>query len=219
MGITRFWVLDFWSGSEVLINSLTCYSHFLALTHSSPGEVRAIFKALMLGKPWLTVARVLLGMRSDISPILGKLLLEQIQLVFREGKETSLQKTQRDDIAFSLVSGRFHAFRLGTHEAQLWLPPLCLVRHVHYTHLKTSSRHIIQPWSSKVLLLSLRGGDGASGVGKGRNNTEAMMTCSGPQAQSLSLVSRESFAPLSPLLSSLSPHWHQFHHSCPDNFA
>lgn len=121
-------------------------------------------------------------------------------------------------LPFSLVSGRFHAFRLGTHEAQLWLPPLCLVRHVHYTRLKTSPRHIIQPWSSKVLLLSFAGwGRGwGAGVGKGqkqhRSHDDVLR---GPKHSLFFSLQRKISAPLSSLLSSLSPHWHQFHHSCP----
>lgn len=120
-------------------------------------------------------------------------------------------------LPFSLVSGRFHAFRLGIYEAQLWLPPLCLVRQIHYTHLKTSPRHIISALVFQVLLLSLTGwGRGGAGVEKGRNNTEAMMMCSGAPKHSLFFsLQRKISAPLSSLLSSLSPPTQQFHHSCP----
>lgn len=71
----------------------------------------------MLGKPWLTVARVLLGMRSDISPILGKLLLEQIRVSFQRGRRLSFKNTKEMILPFSLVSGRFHAFKF-IYEAQ-----------------------------------------------------------------------------------------------------
>ena len=143
---------------------------------------------------------------------------------FQRGKgDLASKKNKRDGIAIFLGVWKISCFQiLGTHEAQLWFLLLYLVRHVPYTPLKTSLRHIIQPWSSKIPLLFRWGGDGvgtgwgAEGWESGRSNSEAIMMCSGNPKHSLFFsLQRKNSAPLSSLLSSLSPHWHQFHHSCP----